>query len=334
MADNPSESSKPTQPAPFGCLGKPNCTGKVVYVGEDVESNLHDVALRCDQGHWYMYSVDVKKNEVQGAGGEQGGPPICTFVPPTRKAGLSPEPDLQVKPGLTNQFWLEEPATWVKDAATKRDEAAEKIRTFVGWVIPIYTGAVSLGVGLTRAFSPWVLVFMVLPILLLVFTYWLTLNVQSPNLQFLKGRGHDIDKIIETYNGMIKNKSEKLDWALVFACAAGVSVAVGLVLASVRKEQKPYDFIVEHEAISTGDFVALTGHFPSVAGVTLRVLSFGKADTVLRDTEVVFLADSSGGLQTTLPVAESAASFHVTAQWKEASGTTRSVGHDVPAKAP
>lgn len=242
-------------------------------------------------------------------------------------------PDGQVKPGLDDQFWLDLPAAWVKEASAKRDAAAAEIQKLVVWLVPIYTAGTSLGVALSKTSYPlWVIIPMALPIVLLVGTYWQALKVQQPVLDDLDG-GHDINVIIDCHNRELRLKDRQLKRALGLALAASIFAALALVLASVKRERTPHDFVAVHEVVSEGDVVALRGRFPPDAGVTLSVRALSERDSVMDTSTVARVALHSGELQAMLPVAESAATYEVTARWKEPGMTTRSVAHVVPAKA-
>jgi hypothetical protein len=245
----------------------------------------------------------------------------------------TPEPDGQVKPGLDDQFWLDLPATWVKDAVAKRDTAAEEIRQLVTWLVPIYAAGTSLGLALSKTLFPlWVLIALAAPIVLLVATYWLALNVTRPKLDTMDEEGRDIDEIIECHNRELRFKDRRLTWAMLLALVASMSAALALVLASVKRERKSYDFVAVHNVVNKGSVVTLRGHFPADSGVTLSVRALSSKDSLMGTVETTFVAAHSGELQPELPVAESAATYEVRAEWREPGGTMRSVMHTVPAR--
>jgi hypothetical protein len=135
-------------------------------------------------------------------------------------------------PQINDGYWFAFSKTLVDGALKSRDDAAEKLQVFIGWLWSIYTLGTAIGINLGKlSLGLWPSVLIGSPIIALVCVYWLTIWVRTPALlQFDPRVPQDIARV---YEHNLLQKQRRLSLTLMAAGLAAVLVAWALSYASM-----------------------------------------------------------------------------------------------------
>lgn len=190
------------------------------------------VYLTCKLGHVNPYTINSSGEIVdspQAAGpaepaaseAQANPPPAAT--PPFAPAAFGPEID--------DAYWFNYSKTIVDGALKSRDDAADKLQTFVGWLWTVYTAGTAIGFSLGKLsleLGPALLVSS--PVVALVIVYWMTVWVRVPVLRTFDPQIPS--RIALVYAENVKEKQKRLKLTLVAAAGAALLVACALFFAS------------------------------------------------------------------------------------------------------
>jgi hypothetical protein len=137
------------------------------------------------------------------------------------------------QPTLTDDYWFAYSKDLVDSALKRRDEAANKLQTVLGWFWMTYTTAVATLATISHAdFSAPLSIFISAPVILLLVAYWMCTQAQMPKLVRFDFRR---PKAIRTaYEAALLHKSRWLAGAQVLAGLGATSVAIALFLANTH----------------------------------------------------------------------------------------------------
>ena len=141
------------------------------------------------------------------------------------------DPNAPPIPQVNDGYWFNYSKALVDGALKSRDDVAEKLQAFVGWLWSLYTAGAAVGLGLGKlslGFAGSVVIGS--PVVVLVGVYWLTIWVRTPELmQFDPRIPKDIERVYE-HNLLMKQRRLRL--TLGAAGFAAVIVAWALFYAA------------------------------------------------------------------------------------------------------
>jgi hypothetical protein len=212
-------------------------------------------------------------------------------------------------------YWLAYAKKQVDNAAQNLNDAAGKISTLVATFWTLYTTAFAIGAGIKKLDeSAGIIVLLVLPIPLLIFSYMSALWAQMPEMT-LKGVDPRVPaQVMNYYTETIINKRRRLWASLVIFFAAGLSLTFALTYANFTHERKDTKQLIA--VIPTGDKLLVSGDLPSKTVVRLTIKS---GTTVL--SEVLTQVTQNDHFDRTLPVPQKTA-YTLTVDWREPGDTT------------
>jgi hypothetical protein len=134
-------------------------------------------------------------------------------------------------PQINDAYWFGYSKTLVDGALKSRDDAADKLQSYVGWLWTIYTAGAIVGINLGKlSLDLWPALLIASPVVALVAVYWMTIWVRTPALtKFDPRMPQDIER---AYNHNLKKKQRRLVLTLIAAALSAVQVAAVLVYAS------------------------------------------------------------------------------------------------------
>jgi hypothetical protein len=212
-------------------------------------------------------------------------------------------------------YWLGYAKKEIDGTAQALTDAAAKVSTLVATFWGLYVGVFTIGVSLKKIDeSREVLILLVLPIPLLIFSYMAALWAQMPELS-LKGVDPRIpDDVMNFYNKNIRDKKRRLMASLIIFFASGLSLAYALVKANFTHDKKDVKQLIN--VLPTGDKLFLSGDVPTGTIVKYAVLVTGKAPAI-GSTMVL----SNDHFDRTLPAPVKAA-YSVSLSWRDKSDTS------------
>jgi len=145
---------------------------------------------------------------------------------------------------VNDAFWLQYAADHVTNAVKSRDDAAAKVDTYLAAIWTIYTGVLTAAVVFHQVSDNLcTLVLLALPVLILPIARYLCLQVAiPPQVVFYETSPASIRSTL--YDGILKTKIRRLQWAKIGALVSAVSIAVSLFAFKLNDEGKK-DFTVE-----------------------------------------------------------------------------------------
>lgn len=201
-------------------------------------------------------------------------------------ADSSPPPTVQ--PQINDAYWFAFSKTLVDGALKSRDDAADKLQGFVGWLWTIYTAGAVIGINLGKlSLGFWPSLLVGSPVVALVGVYWMTIWVRTPEVTAFDAR---VPKQIEyAYERNLKEKQRKLLITLICTAIAGALTASAIGYASVASSaaQTPrLNVQIAGELESRTIFVS--GNAPDAPNVVLSVYGYeGKQRGALLSREEV-----------------------------------------------
>ena len=160
---------------------------------------------------------------------------VQATVPATPAPGPAPTPAPRPVPGAVPQindaYWFSYSKNIVDGALKSRDDAADKLQTFVGWLWTVYTAGAAVGFALGKlSLSLLAAVLVSSPILALVIVYWMTVWVRVPILgQFDPQIPGQIEHL---YNHNVLRKQWRLRLTLGAAAGSAILVAGAVFYAA------------------------------------------------------------------------------------------------------
>jgi hypothetical protein len=139
-----------------------------------------------------------------------------------------------VGPQINDGYWFAYSKSIVDGAVRARDDAADKLQAFVGWLWVIYTAGTAVGINLGKlALAPGLSLLLASPIIFLMVAYWLTVWTRTPDLvQFDPRVPQEIESV---YQHDVLAKQRRLILALACAGLSGLLVATSILVASTVK---------------------------------------------------------------------------------------------------
>jgi hypothetical protein len=143
------------------------------------------------------------------------------------------------QPALTDEYWFTYSKDLVESALKRRDEAAAKLQTLLGWFWVIYTSAAAVVATVGNRLLPThLIIFVSAPVILLLISYWICSQAQMPRLvRFDYRRPRDI---ASAYEATLTCKTRWLRLAQILTASAAASVAAALFVANtIRASEIP-----------------------------------------------------------------------------------------------
>lgn len=146
---------------------------------------------------------------------------------------------------VNDAFWLKYAADHVTNAVTSRDDAANKIDTYLAAIWAIYTGVLTAGIVFHQiADNLWQIGIMALPVLILPIARFYCLNVLlPPSVRFYPNIPDSIEKVL--YAKILIQKSERLVVAKRWAFVSALSIAASLFSYKINEGTKKNYFAEE-----------------------------------------------------------------------------------------
>lgn len=172
-------------------------------------------------------------------------------------------------------YWLGFAKKSVDESTAKLDDAATKISNLVAIFWAAYVAAFTIGVTLQKLDeSICIMILLILPIPLLIFSYMAALWAQLPGLS-LKGIDPRIPAdVMKAYNQNTKNKKIRVWVALVIFMLSGFSLTVALVFANFTHEKSDKKGVVLITANTSWIFIS--GDLPDKTTVYYAVVNTKK----------------------------------------------------------
>lgn len=179
-----------------------------------------------------------------------------------------------MQPQINDAYWFAFSKTLVDGALKSRDDAADKLQGFVGWLWTIYTAGAVIGINLGKlSLGFWPSILIGSPVVALIGVYWMTIWVRTPEVTAFDAR---VPKQIEhAYEHNLKKKQQKLRCTLVCTALAGALTASAIAYASVESSaaQTPrLNVQITDEPESRTIFVS--GNAPDALNVVLSVYGY------------------------------------------------------------
>jgi hypothetical protein len=193
-------------------------------------------------------------------------------------------------PRINDAYWFDYSKSIVDGALKARDDAADKLQAFVGWLWVLYTagaavginlGKLSLGVGATALVSA--------PVIALMIVYWLTILVRTPTLLQFDPRVPQ--EIASVYEHNVLRKQRRLRITLILAAVAGGLVATALFYTSANSSSATGPSLAASTTRADGAvFLRARGNMGAATSGALSIFSFrNKQKGTLLDHEVLVL---------------------------------------------
>jgi hypothetical protein len=133
--------------------------------------------------------------------------------------------------GIDRDYWLDFAKDGVSKGIQSREDAAEKLDTFLTWVWGIYTSIFALASLLNyMSGSIWQLVFVSQPVLIIMLSRFACKLVQMPSLgDKANADPNVVPEIIDGYILIVKDKKRKLRNAVLLTLVSILSICIALV---------------------------------------------------------------------------------------------------------
>lgn len=216
----------------------------------------------------------------------------------------------------------------VKNAATLRNDAGDKLQATIGWFWTAYTAAAVVGFAVTdKDYPAWAVILMAVPVLPLLVAYWLAGYVRVPIEVGFDPRAPL--KIEAAFYQTVKAKKERLRLAVILSLVAGTTVALAILVAAFAADTKQEAGSFE-ASLSTNPrrAVVVGGTFAEGTKVVISITPKGGSATAASP----YVVSHSGELHRSFAV-PAAEEYAVTAIWDEEKVGTRSLTKTVKSAA-
>lgn len=189
-------------------------------------------------------------------------------------------------PTIDDQFWFDRSAEMVKDAGSRLDTWADRVRDTIVWAFGLYTAGSILTVEFKKIDETWILIILGLPYLIAILVYRQTQIAQVPiDISFHERSPTQIKR---AYVDAYKEKSKRVNRLVRGSFFALLSIAVALITALVVKNEQRGE-----KEPSLGSYLNGTVERKSDAA-QLVVTGMFPPDTVLNiQTHTVYYNDST-----------------------------------------
>jgi hypothetical protein len=176
-------------------------------------------------------------------------------------------------PQVDDGYWFGYSKNLIDNALKLRDDTADKLQTFVGWLWTLYTTTALIGINFAKlSMDFWSTVLICSPVGTLILVYWLTVWVRMPALMEFDPRSPD--EIQSAYEHNLVEKQKRLTWTLAIVGFAAALVVIGLVRSATIMSMPPR---VQVDAAFSSDggkeFVSFQGYVVGGKSGTLSVYS-------------------------------------------------------------
>jgi hypothetical protein len=144
---------------------------------------------------------------------------------------------------VNDAFWLKYAADHVTNAVTSRDDAANKIDTYLAAIWTIYTGVLTAGIVFHQVSDNlWQIGMMALPVMILPIARYYCLRVLLPPLvQFYPNIPDNIEQVL--YASVLTQKSKRLNVAKRWAFVSALSIATSLFFYKINEGTRKNYFV-------------------------------------------------------------------------------------------
>ena len=238
---------------------------------------------------------------------------------------------MPIIPIVNDQFWFEFSKKMVEIGQSKRDDAAAKLQTMIGWFWGIYTAGAAVGISLSQtSYSLPIILLIASPSIVLIAAYWVSVWVQMPvEVQFDPRIPNDIKN---AYIKGINIKGRKLTAAIALSASAAILVSTALIASSLSKKVPIPNFQAFHHVKEGHDIIALSGYFPPEKKVIVRITSFPRTGSPVISKELFYVMSPSGELQSNIEFDTTSDKYEVIAEWKEEDELFRSLRRTIVRK--
>jgi hypothetical protein len=172
-------------------------------------------------------------------------------------------------------YWLGFAKKEIDGTAQSLTDAAAKISTLVATFWGLYTMAFTIGVSVKKLNEDAIImVLLVLPIPLLIFSYMAALWAQMPDLSLDGVDPRVPDDVMQYYNRNIKNKKNRLLASMIIFFVAGLSLAYALIEANFTHDKTDIKQVIN--ILPKGSKLFLSGDIPIKTMIKYSVKARGK----------------------------------------------------------
>lgn len=174
---------------------------------------------------------------------------------------------------INDKYWLDYAKQSVINSIKARNEGAAKLQKMVLWFWGLYTTSFTIGISINLIDAPlWVLVFLGLPVITLIITYWLCVWTQLPIESTFDPRIPFEIKL--GYNRSVTEKNRRFKFALAGTLISSIILASALFSLSFVKK-KSNNTLSAH-INENKDQLIVTGTFPKNTIVVTTLDSLNK----------------------------------------------------------
>jgi hypothetical protein len=209
-----------------------------------------------------------------------------TAAPPTFAVPSTPT----ATPEVNAAYWFGFSKSLVDGAMKSRDDAAEKLQSYVAWLWTVYTAGTVVGINLGKlSLNLWPAILIGSPIIALLGVYWLTVWVRTPTLVRFDPR---VPADIElAYQHNLSRKQARLILTLACAGLSAALIAAVLVWAATQSPQSGSSLGVSIMTQNNSRLLFASGTISDASQVTVTVYEYAKnvrgkllsSDTVTTD---------------------------------------------------
>jgi len=224
---------------------------------------------------------------------------------------------------VNDRYWLKRGTQMIDAGISRREEAASKLVTGVGWFWTIYTTVAITGVAFAdRAFGYGASALIALPILLLIVAYLLGLRVMMP----ISGDFHPEEPVSvrDAYVRGVNEKKLRLSQAQWVTVAAAFAVIAAAIATALTPPTSSDEVTFEGNRTSEATAILVEGRVDADESVAFIVEATEVIDGELPPpVRELSQADSDGQIEEVLEIPDAVMEADVTARWEDIDGVIK-----------
>lgn len=214
---------------------------------------------------------------------------------------------------INDEYWLNYAKQLVINSITARNEGAAKLEKMTLWFWGLYTASFTIGVSINLIDAPtWVLVFLGLPIITLIVTYWLCVWTQLPIGTTFDPRIPD--EIRSSYNKSVKIKDTRYHLALGSTLFSAIILAIALFSLSFVDKKHTYSITA---MIGDNKEVIISGLLPKSTLVLTTLDTLNEKKHKVQFYANTYKIQDNEILNINVPLKTIPKTLIVTTSWKE-----------------
>lgn len=215
---------------------------------------------------------------------------------------------------INDKYWLDYAKQSVINSIKARNEGAAKLQKMVLWFWGLYTTSFTIGVSINLINAPlWVLVFLGLPIITLIITYWLCIWTQLPIESTFDPRIPFEIKL--GYNRSVKEKNRRFKFALVGTLIS--SIILALALFSLSFVEKKSHYSVSAMVSENKNFLIITGTLPKNTLVETTLDSLNEKNNKVQFYTNTFKVQDNEAYNINIPLKTVPKTIIISSIWNE-----------------